>query len=73
MFLKGKIVTSSMLEDETITDITERFEKRYDANIDFTVEINSSIIGGVIVTVRDDVYDGSVKARLNSMREQIIK
>ena len=73
MFLKGKIVTASMLDDDAITGITERFEKRYDANIDFVVEINSSIIGGVIVTVEDDVYDGSVRGRLKSMREQIIQ
>ena len=73
MFLKGKIVTASMLDDETIAGITERFEKRYGATIDFVVEINSSIIGGVIVAVQDDVYDGSVRGRLKSMREQIVE
>ena len=72
MFLKGKIITAFMLDDDALSGIIEKFEKRYDANIDFEVEVNSSIVGGVIVTVSDDVYDGSVRGRLQSVREQIL-
>ncbi len=73
MFLKGKIVTAFMLGEDALSSIVERFEKRYGATIDFDVEINASIVGGVIVTVEGDVYDGSVRGRLSSMREQITK
>ncbi len=64
MFLKGKIVTAFMLGEDALSSIVERFEKRYGATIDFDVEINASIVGGVIVTVEGDVYDGSVRGRL---------
>lgn len=72
MFLKGKIVSAFMLDDDILDGIIEKFEKRYDANIDFAVEVDASIGGGVIVSVQDDVFDGSVRGRLRSIREQVL-
>lgn len=48
----------------TLKSITEK-------NVELQVEDDPSLLGGIIVKVGDRIYDGSVKAQLNSIRELI--
>ncbi len=42
--------------------------KRFGRKLNVSVEIDSSLIGGVCVVVGDEVLDTSVKARLEQMK-----
>ena len=44
-------------------------EKRYGAGLRFAFVQNPALIGGVRIQVGSDVYDGSVRTRLNRLQE----
>ena len=63
-----KIIVASALNESQINDIVNKYKKVYNANtVDYTVELDKSVIGGVKVIVNNVVYDSTVKTRLNQM------
>jgi len=44
--------------------------RRYGAGLQFSFGVNPSLIGGMRVQVGSDVYDGSVRARLNELQDK---
>ena len=46
--------------------------QRTGRSIELTVEINPSIIGGVVVRMQDTIIDGSVRGTLERLREQLL-
>ena len=66
--LKGKLVCSSKISNEELAQITEKFEKLFYATIDFTIEIDPSLVGGFCAIIDNMVYDLSVKSYLQRMR-----
>jgi F-type H+-transporting ATPase subunit delta len=51
-----------------LNDLVASLERKFKRKLKPTVEIDSSLIGGVRVTVGDEVLDTSVRARLASMQ-----
>jgi len=70
--IKGKIKTAVGLDNDTIESIKKRFEKMLDDDIDFTVETDPSIIGGFVVYINNKVYDRSIKAHLDKLKNYIL-
>jgi len=68
---KAKIESAMPLSPEQTSELTTALEKRFGKKIEATVSVNSSLIGGVRVTVGDAVIDGSVQAKLEAMRAQL--
>ena len=48
--------------------VTELLQKRFSRQLQTSVEIDESLIGGVRVVVGDEVLDTSVKSRLEEMK-----
>ena len=46
-------------------------EKKYGPGLDITYWINPALIGGLKIRVGSDVYDGSIKARLEALKEAL--
>jgi len=44
--------------------------RRYGPGLQFSFGVNPSLIGGMRVQVGSDVYDGSVRARLNELQDE---
>ena len=44
-----------------------------DATPVITLEVDPSLIGGLVVQVGDDVYDASVRTRLEQLRDRLIE
>lgn len=66
--------TFSPIDDMQLNKIIEKYMKEYDATeIKTTVSIEPELLGGIIVHIGDRVIDGSVKGRLNGLREATIK
>lgn len=64
------IISSAPLEDRQISNILEKYKHLYNAtNANVVLEIDQSLIGGVKVRIGDKVIDGSVRGRLESLRE----
>lgn len=62
------IVSAFPLEGAQLTDLVANLERKFHCKLKPTVEVDKSLIGGVRVTVGDEVLDTSVRARLASMQ-----
>jgi F-type H+-transporting ATPase subunit delta len=52
-------------------NVKAQIAKRYGPGYDVQFGINKDLIGGIRVKVGSDVYDGSVRARLNELAEKM--
>ncbi|HTI18377.1 MAG TPA: F0F1 ATP synthase subunit delta [Trinickia sp.] len=63
------LITSAFpLEGQQLADLVAGLELKFKCKLKPTVKIDPTLIGGVSVTVGDEVLDGSVRARLASMQ-----
>lgn len=69
--LKAEVVSSVPLTDEQKLKLKEKLEKKYSKKIDAAFYEDKSLIGGIKVVIEDEVLDGSVKKRLENLKEVI--
>ena len=50
-------------------NIKSSLERQYGAGLDVTYLINPALIGGLRIQVGSDLYDGSVKTRLDNLQQ----
>jgi F-type H+-transporting ATPase subunit delta len=62
------IVSAFPLEGAQLDELVQNLERKFKRKLKPTVQVDHSLIGGVRVTVGDEVLDGSVRARLASMQ-----
>lgn len=63
------IVYSAFPMDEAaLAELAGTLEKRFGRKLSLSVKIDESLIGGVRVVVGDEVFDTSIKARLEQMK-----
>lgn len=65
----AKIETAAPLTPEIESSVKTSLEKRYGKGLHFSFAQNPALLGGMRVQVGSDVYDGSVRARLNELEE----
>ncbi len=63
--------SANILDLEIVREIKEKLENKLQKKLHFYLELDASLIGGVQVTVGNTVIDGSVKRRLEELREKI--
>jgi F-type H+-transporting ATPase subunit delta len=69
-----RIVTPLPLTDEQRKHIQTRMAKFLGGNLlSFQEEIDESLIGGVVLFVRDIIIDCSIRTQLERIRESIMK
>ncbi|HEY3931431.1 MAG TPA: F0F1 ATP synthase subunit delta, partial [Verrucomicrobiae bacterium] len=51
------------------SDVTNEIKKKYGAGVSISFAQNPSLIGGLRIQVGSDLYDGSVKMRLQKLEE----
>lgn len=62
------IVSAFPLQEAQLADVVASLERKFGRKLKPTVQVDASLIGGVRVTVGDEVLDTSVRARLAGMR-----
>lgn len=62
------IVSAFPIEGAQLNDLVASLEQKFKRKLKPTVEVDKSLIGGVRITVGDEVLDSSVRARLASMQ-----
>ena len=65
---EARIESAFPIDAAQLTETVAALEKRYARKLNPTVEIAPELIGGIRVTVGDEVLDTSVKARLEQMK-----
>jgi F-type H+-transporting ATPase subunit delta len=56
------------MDDTLLADVVQVLEKRFDRKLHVSVQLQPELIGGIRVVVGDEVFDTSVKARLEQMK-----
>jgi len=60
------------LTKDEVRAITARLEQQTGGHVSLDVEVDPSLLGGLIVRVGDRLIDGSVRGRLERLRNQLI-
>ena len=65
------IESATDLGDDLRNSVTDDLKKKYGDDVTTDFSISESLIGGMRIKVGSDVWDGSIKARIERLRESL--
>lgn len=65
------MVTAVQASPDTLERMRERLEREWERKIKIEASTDPDLVGGVLMRVEDQVYDGSIRGRLIAMRRQL--
>lgn len=65
--LEATIVSAQAMSEAQKADLMTALKAKFGRDVEATIEVDESLIGGAVITVGDQVIDGSVKGRLQKM------
>lgn len=68
---RARVENAVETSPELMAGIQAALARRYGPGLDTTFWINPELIGGLKIRVGSDVFDGSVKARLEALKEAL--
>lgn len=63
------VTTAESIDDATKQTLSERLNNRYGAGLIYVYQTDPALIAGMRVQIGSDVFDGTVKGRLNRLKE----
>jgi F-type H+-transporting ATPase subunit delta len=70
---QGTIYSTIPLSQKDILRVTEAIERNTGKKIILKNVIDSSIIGGIKVVLKNDIYDASILSRVDALKESLLK
>lgn len=64
---KAQIETAFAMDNSEVAELTTQLEKHFKQTVEAKVEVNPELIGGIRVTVGDEVIDASIRGKLSSL------
>lgn len=68
---RALVESASALTPATQSDLQASLSKKYDRQLTLDFHVNPELLGGIRVKVGSDVWDGSVKARLEALKASL--
>ena len=68
---EGFVYSTEPLEKDKILEISRVISQKIGKKVELKNKLDSRLIGGVKVVVHDHVFDGSIKYKLETMKEQL--
>ena len=65
--LDADIVSAFPLDGPTLKTLTKELEAKFKAKLNVSVSVDPALIGGVVISIGDDVIDASVRGKLANM------
>jgi F-type H+-transporting ATPase subunit delta len=65
---QARVESAVALPADTQASVQANLTQKYGSNLNFQFSVKPDLIGGLRVQVGSDVYDGSVKARLQNLQ-----
>jgi F-type H+-transporting ATPase subunit delta len=65
-------ISAAPLGTDEIRALTERMEQFTGGRVELEVQVDPSLLGGVVVRVGDRLIDGSVRGRLERLRTELV-
>jgi F-type H+-transporting ATPase subunit delta len=66
------VTTAGKLTQETLSQISESLEKETGKEIELLEKVNPSIIGGIILRLEDQQFDGSIATQLKKIKTAML-
>jgi F-type H+-transporting ATPase subunit delta len=71
--LVATVTVSKELEQSQIERLRSNLASTYGQQVSLNIEIDASIIGGMVVQIAGEIIDGSVSTRLQNLKLQLVK
>lgn len=68
----GQVKTAVPLDDAGLNAVRASLRQRLGKDVDLTPTVDPQILGGVVVTIGNTVYDASVRNHLDRLRHRLI-
>jgi F-type H+-transporting ATPase subunit delta len=68
---EAEIVSPAVLSDDQKKTMTKTLEQLTGKKVEAKFALDPQLLGGVVVRVGDTIYDGSLRNRLNDLRERL--
>ncbi len=65
------VESAAPLDEATSTSVQNSLRDQYGQDLSFDFKTNPELLGGMSVRVGNDLYDGSVKARLQRLQDSL--
>ena len=69
--VEALLKTSYPIDTEDIQKIKDAMEKKFKKKLHLYVELDSDLLGGICMKVENTIIDGSVKRRLDDLKEKL--
>ena len=69
--LEGYVISAVPMDDEKIKELETELSKKYNKNVTLENKVDKSIIGGVLVRLGNTEIDGTIKTRLDELKNQL--
>ncbi|MCF8085625.1 MAG: F0F1 ATP synthase subunit delta [Desulfohalobiaceae bacterium] len=69
--LRGSLITAIELSSEKQDNVRSGLEKQLNRNLVLDFETDQDILGGLLLRIGDRLYDASIKAQLEQVKEKI--
>jgi F-type H+-transporting ATPase subunit delta len=69
---RATAVSASALSPDELRALTERLEASAGGRVALDTEVDPSLLGGLVVRLGDRLIDGSVRSRLERLRNQLV-
>lgn len=70
--LKAEIISAREIGEGERAEFQKELAKLTGKNVQINFTVDQTIIGGVVTRIGSTVYDGSVKTKLENLREQLV-
>jgi F-type H+-transporting ATPase subunit delta len=69
--VRGEVATAAPLSPEKTKALQDRLSQATGKNVELSVRVDPSLIGGVVARIGSTVYDGSVRTQLKRLRAEL--
>ena len=68
---RARIETASELDSATSSELVANLKKKYGSDLTTEFVINPQLLGGMRIRVGSDVWDGTVRSRLERLQQEL--
>jgi len=71
--IQAEVTTAEPLSPARVDDLTQRIARATGRTVTVTTRVDPSILGGIVTRIGSTVYDGSVAAQLQTIRQRLAR
>ena len=69
--IEGTVISAVALTEKQVKELEEKLSKKYNKNVTLENKVDKTILGGVVIRLGNTQIDGSVKTRLDNIKDQL--